>query len=227
MNKQLYRTLLAIDSSTATLQLGLSYHGDKLVKKQAEADLSHGQIIMRNIQDILDTASCTIDMLDGIIVNIGPGSFTGLRIGLASAKAIAVSLHIPIVSLHLFEIATHKLNIHAKRATVIIPFKKDEAFLYDTGQVPFTEELVHVNKLNSLLEIIKNESFAVYGWDLPAELAELENNLTHLIKYDASDLIRMGREKLQNKILADIELLEPLYIQKSQAEINFELRNRK
>ena len=227
MSEMIYRNILAIDSSSQLLQLGLGFGSDRLVKKQLEVGQSHGQVIMRKIQDLLDSASCTVDQLHGIVVNTGPGSFTGLRIGLAAAKAMAVALQIPIVSTHLFDIASNKLRSYGKSALVIIPFKKDEAFLFDTKNIAFNESMVDIRKLDSITDIITNSPFAVYGWDLPDELQHHPNNITSLVQYDAADLLRIGKEKFDQNILADIETVEPLYIQKSQAELNFERRNKK
>ena len=64
------------------------------------------------------------DKIEGLVVCAGPGSFTGLRIGLAVAKGIATALEIPIAAVSLFEIAAAKLEAGGEIVQVLVPFKR-------------------------------------------------------------------------------------------------------
>src|SRR5512147_1747748 len=102
--------LLAIDTATATLRLALKFGEDRLVKSSERVERSHGQMLMRKIENLCGSASVAPDQIGGIAVAIGPGSFTGLRIGLAAAKGMAVALDIPIVGVSHFDIARFLLT---------------------------------------------------------------------------------------------------------------------
>jgi len=124
------QNVLAIDSSTSVLKLGLQFQSDRMVKSGEQVEQSHGQMIIRKI-----------DQVNAIVVCTGPGSFTGLRIGLAAAKGIAVANDIPVVGVgiavandipvvgvSLFEIAARKLSQRSAPVMVLVPFIRDEYF---------------------------------------------------------------------------------------------------
>ena len=95
--------ILSLDNSTQNLSLALKkgdkvFETNKLIPKGAEH-------IIPEVAKVLKKAKLKIGQIDCLAVGLGPGSFTGLRIGLAVAKGIAAALEIPIVSVSHFEIA--------------------------------------------------------------------------------------------------------------------------
>ena len=228
MNDYTQKNILAIDSSSNRLILGMMYEGDKLVKSDELVEKSHGQMIIKKINDLLKSANKEIKSIKGIIVQIGPGSFTGLRIGIAAAKGIAVAFDIPIVAINLFEIAAYKLRNIDESIRVIVPLKKDQYFIVTVQNQKFDSDNIQTINNKQLYGIIKKEPFAIYGINLENDiLEETIIDYSDNIKYDASDLINLGMIKLNAGNTEDIINLEPLYLQKSQAEINFELRKNK
>ncbi len=75
----------------------------------------HAESLFEGIEKLLNRAKWPIQSLSGIAVSVGPGSFTGIRIGLAAARALGQSLHIPVVGVSAFEImaagATTKADV--------------------------------------------------------------------------------------------------------------------
>jgi tRNA threonylcarbamoyladenosine biosynthesis protein TsaB len=90
--------LLSIRTDKPEAELGLYEKGKQLsyIKWQAHRDLS--VTLPGKIEEILNKSSINYDDIDGLVVFKGPGSFTGLRIGLSAANAMAYSLGLPIVS---------------------------------------------------------------------------------------------------------------------------------
>lgn len=220
--------ILTIDSSSHILRLALSYQGDRLVKSEEEAEQSHGQILLKKIDALFTSADIRKEELDAIIVTTGPGSFTGLRIGIAAAKGIAVALGIPIVSVNLFELASHKLQFETEEIDVIVPFKKDEFFVVPVFQNCYDLTKLKTITIKNFVEQYQSKNFASFGIDFQTYFEGLaEFDFSEKLLYDASDIDIIGKIKITNEEFEDISLLEPLYIQKSQAEINFELKNKK
>ncbi|UCG63107.1 MAG: tRNA (adenosine(37)-N6)-threonylcarbamoyltransferase complex dimerization subunit type 1 TsaB [Candidatus Zixiibacteriota bacterium] len=219
--------ILAIDSSGRSLILGLSFGGDRLVKSSEMVERSHGQIILKKISGLFESAGASKDELDGISVCTGPGSFTGLRIGIAAAKGLAVARGIPVVGISLLEIAAHKSCDTDRVVSVLIPLRRDEFIAADVFQGKPVEDKVRVVSTADLPMLAKDNPVACYHCrigDLMSGFAG--EDLTALIEYDGADLIQLGRDRFTAGLEAELSSLEPLYIQKSQAEIKFDARDK-
>jgi len=88
---------LAIRTDNKTSELHLCRGGDKVDSRVWEAHRTLADTVNTKIMDLLDSNDVAMSDLDKIIVLKGPGSFTGLRIGLSVANALAYGLEIPIV----------------------------------------------------------------------------------------------------------------------------------
>ena len=91
--------LLAIETSSLVSSVALLHEQTLRAELTIQARLTHSEQLMPHIADMLDKASVGKADIDGIAVSIGPGSFTGLRIGLATAKGLAFAWQTPIVGI--------------------------------------------------------------------------------------------------------------------------------
>jgi tRNA threonylcarbamoyladenosine biosynthesis protein TsaB len=108
------RLLLVIDTATRHPTLALADpNGGVLAARQWESRHRHGERLLEELDALLGELSAQPDNLAGIVVGTGPGSFTGLRIGLATAKTLAYSLDLPIVGIP----TTAALALAAARGT--------------------------------------------------------------------------------------------------------------
>lgn len=219
--------ILAIDSSSNNLRLALTFGGDRFVKSEETVEQSHGQVIIKKIDELIQSAGLQKTDINAIIVSSGPGSFTGLRIGIAAAKGIAVALEIGIISVNLFELAAYKLQSVENRVQIIIPFKKDEFFIVPVADGTYDMRQLKTCKLPQLEDICQNSLFAAFGISIQDIYPDaFDNDYSDRMIYDAADLIHVASSKIEKKEYDNLSDLEPLYIQKSQAEINFERRNK-
>jgi tRNA threonylcarbamoyladenosine biosynthesis protein TsaB len=219
------KNILAIDCAGAEMKVGLRFGGDRMVKASVEASRAHSALIMRSIQSIMESAGCSVKDLNAIVVCTGPGSFTGLRIGIACAKGMAVGLGIPVVGVNLFELAAYKLKNESEAVKVLVPFKKGSYFLAEVKRGAADLSNILAIEEKDLERHLNGSVAAVMGRDYKEEF--LSN--TRLVdrsrtNYDATELIYLGIEKLNRNEVEDLAKLEPLYVQKSQAEIRFEER---
>lgn len=219
--------ILAIDCSGKELNLGLRFGNDRMVKLSIEAGRSHGQLIIEKISDLLKSAEMKVEQLRALVVSTGPGSFTGLRIALAAAKGMATALNIPAVGVSLFEIAAFKLSQTEQAVTVIVPFKRDSVFAGEVKSGKFNNSSIRVMAIHELQENLSGLEVVSCGFDqekIPIAVKEIET--AGSVSFDAADLLQIGFEKLKKGEVSDLADLEPLYVQKSQAEINFEQAQR-
>jgi len=92
--------LLALDTATRTPVLGLAQQdGQPIVQRRWQSRHRHGEQLLTELDALLAAADATPADLGAIAVGVGPGSFTGLRIGLATAKVLAHALRLPLVGL--------------------------------------------------------------------------------------------------------------------------------
>lgn len=95
--------LLHIETATAVCSVALS-KGEKLLElKETTAGLQHSSSLVPFIRDIVDSAGMKMTDMEGVSVSAGPGSFTGLRVGMASAKGVCFGLDIPLIALSTLE----------------------------------------------------------------------------------------------------------------------------
>ena len=88
--------LLAIDTSNRTLSVALLTEKGDIFSKEIQMERGQGEALVPLIRELLAEAKQEIENLNAIAVAVGPGSFTGVRIGLACAKAFGLALNIPV-----------------------------------------------------------------------------------------------------------------------------------
>ena len=91
--------LLAIDTATSTTIVALERPGAEPEVAAWPAGQRHGQELLTGVEDLLRRCAIELAELGGIVIGTGPGAFTGLRVGLATAKGLAQALAIPIVGI--------------------------------------------------------------------------------------------------------------------------------
>ncbi len=223
-----FLNILAIDTSSSDLKLGLMFGGDRMVKSSNRVEKSHGQQIIKRIGELFQSAGLQTTDLHALVVCTGPGSFTGLRIGLAAAKGMAVALDIPLVGVPLFEIAAYKLRNIKELVYVVLAFNREECFVAPVRQGEVKKEDIALVPYRDLAKVVGDNRIAGMGVDVKALVPEAGSvDMSERLRYDATELLDIGRMKLEEGIRDDIAQLEPLYLRKSQAELRFEQRQRK
>jgi tRNA threonylcarbamoyladenosine biosynthesis protein TsaB len=108
--------ILNIDSATETAQVGLANGGDILQSLHNESQKDHAAFLQTAIQELLKTTAVSLRDIDAVAVTAGPGSYTGLRVGMASAKGLCYALNKPLIAVNTLEVLTvdaqFQLNNH-------------------------------------------------------------------------------------------------------------------
>jgi tRNA threonylcarbamoyladenosine biosynthesis protein TsaB len=95
--------LLALDTSTAAMSIALLEEGRLLHEAHIQADRTHSLHLMPMIQELIQASGMKLSELSAIAVGVGPGSYTGVRIGVTAAKTLAWTLKIPIIGVSSLE----------------------------------------------------------------------------------------------------------------------------
>jgi len=89
--------ILAIDSSSSTAAVGIGENNKTLISRFTNNGLTHSQTLMPMVAECLDECGLTMKQLDAVAVTVGPGSFTGVRIGISTAKGLAMGADIGVI----------------------------------------------------------------------------------------------------------------------------------
>ena len=92
--------ILHIETSTKVCSVALSLNGNVIALKENQEDgYSHGENLTLFIQDVLNQAKKSVKDINAVSVSSGPGSYTGLRIGVSTAKGLCYPLNIPLIAI--------------------------------------------------------------------------------------------------------------------------------
>ena len=135
------RAILAIDTATSRVVVGLgSPDGDPIGLTFWAAGQRHGEQLLPSIGRLLGETNIRRSRIDAIVVGTGPGAFTGLRVGLATAKGLAHGLGIPIVGVAttdaLRAAAAFVLGVPAERLVILQPAGPSDRVMTAAGQSP-------------------------------------------------------------------------------------------
>ena len=104
--------ILNIETATTNCSVSLAKDGELIsLKEHNTPNYSHSEKLHVFIQDVVKQASLQLSDLNAIAVSKGPGSYTGLRIGVSAAKGLCFSLGIPLISVPTLESLAHQLKI--------------------------------------------------------------------------------------------------------------------
>lgn len=105
-------TLLGIDTSGKTASVAVCTENAVLAQNSVYTKLTHSQIILPICRGVLKSAGLTLNDIDGIAAAAGPGSYTGLRIGIAAVKAMCFALNKPCIGISTLEALAHNVSLH-------------------------------------------------------------------------------------------------------------------
>jgi tRNA threonylcarbamoyl adenosine modification protein YeaZ len=133
------RRILVIDTSgtSALVALGET-DGTLLTERRWTAGYRHGEELLARIDEMLTTTDVPMAQLGGIIVGTGPGAFTGLRVGLATAKALARGLDIPVAGVPTSEALLRAASVaggfEGKQAVLMLPAGPSDRVVVIAGE---------------------------------------------------------------------------------------------
>jgi tRNA threonylcarbamoyladenosine biosynthesis protein TsaB len=210
--------ILAIDTSGKNLGLALCHDGKIEASSLTRPGLKHGEILQDEIAGFLKKNDIAFGDLTGSSVTIGPGSFTGLRIGLAAAKGYAYALKIPLAGIStLLASAGHFKNI-SRPVMPVINARRQEFYyaLFDcSGQVPKRLTPDAMGKLPESKESIKEDTIIFGSSELQEQLvAEFT-----CCDYHISDNFNLagpaglwGERKIIESDVLDLATAVPVYV---------------
>ena len=228
--------ILAIDTSSSNCSAAISKDGELLANYNLNYEKQHSVMLMPILENMLKSIKLKIKDVDLFVTNVGPGSFTGLRIALSTLKAMALSMNKQLIAFNSFEVLAEPFIYSDKKILVIIDALRDTYYsallqLINNKWTYIIEGKVR-NK-EDILELIEKYNDCILVGDGVKKIHFDENKYYSVIKANnfyslslASSLISLAQRSIDLKDISTMDETEilPIYMRKSQAEREYDLK---
>tara|TARA_B100000780_G_scaffold261434_1_gene213871 strand:+ start:848 stop:1546 length:699 start_codon:yes stop_codon:yes gene_type:complete len=215
--------ILTLDTATKSCSLALSENGIVLESiDYNEGNFSHSEKLHLFIEDLCTKAKKKLSDLDAITVSKGPGSYTGLRIGVSSAKGLCYGLDIPLISVETLEVLcrTYVLENKVNTTDLLIPMldaRRMEVYtaVFDTKFLKIKDTEALILEPNSYEKFVKMTHchFIGDGAEKSKDLYQGENTSFSPTTFPSARAIaELVEQKFQNKDFEDVAYFEPYYL---------------
>lgn len=228
--------LLAMETSGPCGSIALVTPGRCLAEYSLNSAITHSRRLLASLADLLDDADFAWGDLDGLAVSVGPGSFTGLRIGLSTAKGLAMATGLPLLGIPTLDSLAAQLACTTKLICPIIDARKKEVFaaLYQQQEgrelqritdyltITPTNLATHINAPTVFI----GDGIHAYKDLFLDQLGERATFAPTTIYFARAAAIGMlALERWQAKEFMDPLRAIPLYVRASEAEVNLQRIN--
>jgi len=227
--------ILNIESSTEVCSVSIAQNGQTLFKKESLEGLNHSRVLTVFIEELFKENNIAPKMLDAVAVSKGPGSYTGLRIGVSVAKGLCYGLNIPLISVNSLEI----LGVYAAQNLEKYTFLNDETQILICPMIDARRMEVYTALYNSTGEEIRAVSAEIIDENFLSDLLETheilfigngadkcKNLLTHKNVFfaeprttSAEFMQFTAEEKFSKKQFEDVAYFEPFYLKNFVATV--------
>ena len=212
--------ILCADTSSQLCSVSIFNNDDLVDNVNSKIERSHSKLLLKLIDSLLNKNNLSIKDLDAFSIAKGPGSYTGLRIGVSTFKGLCYSLEKPLISINTLEIlsvlAKQKINDNVYNLCPMIDARRMEVFTKLLNQ---DLEEVDVDKALILEEDsfknFKNNKIYFFGdgsYKFKKISIDKNHNFLKNIESNSKSMGNLSYKKYLDKDFEDISLFEPLYI---------------
>lgn len=209
--------LLNIDTAIDSASVCLSKDGVILSIVRNEKQKDHAAWLHMTIKNIFESNGSELASIDAVAITCGPGSYTGLRIGMATAKGICYALNKPLIIINTLEVmANAARNENADWLCPMIDARRMEVFtaIYNKDlEVIKVPAAIELNE-NSFTEELKKSSICFFGngSNKFRSMIENPNALFSDVFVDAVAIVSLAEKKHMLNEFADLAYAEPIYL---------------
>jgi tRNA threonylcarbamoyladenosine biosynthesis protein TsaB len=224
--------VLGIDTSTPCGSIGLIEGEQILCEYSLNRKVSHSERVLKTIDRVLEDSGLSIGEIDGFAVSIGPGSFTGLRIGVSVVKGLAFATGRCVAGVSTLDALAQNVRYSPYLICPLLDARKGEVYtaLYrNTGKndlIKLTPEIAI--KPGDLLEKIEERALFLgngvytYGDLIRRKLGNMAHIAPSSFNFAHGTIVaQLGRQNLEKGEFLDLEGFTPHYIRKPEAELKW------
>lgn len=221
--------ILNIDTSTTVCSVALTAEGMILCHREDFRGRNHAALLSGFIKDCLDFARQREISLDAVAVTLGPGSYTGLRIGLSEAKGLAYALGIPLIGINTLELMTTRVMFSTDDIdplSIFIPMidaRRMEVFAaaYDFSLQPLIPPAPVILDSDSFASVLRTGRPVLFFGDGSDKAATVINDPLAVHVPDvcplAVDMVALAERDFAARRFIDLAYSTPLYLKEFQA----------
>ena len=211
--------ILGIETATKNCSVALFEDGIVIAEKESISDgYTHAEQLTSFIQDVIGSANITLNKVEAVALSMGPGSYTGLRIGTSTAKGLCYALDIPLISISTLKAMAFAMSKNEKSAIFcpMIDARRMEVFsaLYDVDNKQIRGVQADVVDENTYAEFLRNEILFFGDGSLKCQEIINHKNAKFIegIHPSAMNLGILANAKFENKDFEDLAYFEPYYL---------------
>jgi tRNA threonylcarbamoyladenosine biosynthesis protein TsaB len=226
--------VLGIDTATSCCSIGLIDDNRVIAESLSDIPVTHSERLLTSLEQVLREGRCALEDLDGWAVSIGPGSFTGLRIGVSTVKGLAFATQKPVSGVSTLDVLASQLHPTPYLICPILDARKGEVYaaFYRYGEEEFPKRRCDYQALRpeDLIRAIDEKTIFIgdgvrrYGDFLSQSLSSLAvfppDPFFHMPH--GSVLAKRGLELIQKGDVLDLSTFIPLYVRPSEAEMKWQ-----
>lgn len=226
--------ILAVETATSWQSVALIDDDRVLGTHEQEAGGAHGSLLLPAIDQLLSESQVRLSELDGLCCSAGPGSFTGIRVGLATCLGLRAASGIPLALVPTLEAMARTVEGESRPLCPVLVSRRDEVYwaLFRWMGGGQWERIVseQVGTPRALARTLPDQTVMIgLGWSsMEADIrAALPKSVTvrvgpdHAFRPSAVQVARMGMEHIQRGEIAG-SAVTPFYVQRAEAEIQYE-----
>ena len=210
--------ILNIETSTTNCSVSL-FKGSELiiVKEENDENYSHSKRLHVFINELLEKSNVSPKDLSAISVSKGPGSYTGLRIGVSSAKGLCFALGIPLISVDTLDAFAHQIEISDGFIIPLIDARRMEVYssVYDNNFIKIRETKAEILSKNSFEDYLKKSKVYFLGNSNDKTKSIIDNPNAIFIDGKLPSSIQVGKlayEKFMSNDFENTADFEPFYL---------------
>jgi tRNA threonylcarbamoyladenosine biosynthesis protein TsaB len=209
--------ILNIETATKNCSVALAKDGITLaIREIATQNFSHAEKLHVFIEELFSETNLKLQDLNAIAVSQGPGSYTGLRIGVSAAKGLCYALSVPLIAVDTLELLARKIIIKDGIIVPMIDARRMEVFcaFFDSNYNKIRETKAEVIDAASYQDVSETLYFIGDGaMKFKDILTDVKFQYYPGIEFpSASEMAQVSFQKFQNKQLEDVAYFEPFYL---------------
>jgi tRNA threonylcarbamoyladenosine biosynthesis protein TsaB len=227
--------VLGIESATQQIGCALGGHEGALASFHAARGRRHAEVLAPAIEFICAQVQISLPEVGAIAVDVGPGLFTGLRVGVATGKAMAQALRVPMIGLTSLDLLAYPVRHTRRLIACVVDARRGEVFAAFYRQVPggvqrLTEPSVTTAADLAADLLARDEPCLLVGDGALryaasfADLAEVEGASVDHAYPSATSLVELAHPRVEREEFVQPWEVTPLYLRKADADINWDRR---